>query len=190
LVAAQPLRERPWARLMTALYRTGQRADALASYRQLRAHLIDELGVEPGPGVRDLHQQVLAGGPLPATRLAPLVLTARVAPRQLRPDVRHFAGRITELSLLDDVLCGDTAGAAVVATINGTAGVGKTALAVRWAHQMANCSPTASSTPICAGTPRQARRLARGPGPVLARAGRRSRARRYGRGGRDVPIAA
>ena len=59
LVAQHPLRERLWASLMTALYRSGRQADALAAYARLRRLLIDELGVEPGPDLRALEQQLL-----------------------------------------------------------------------------------------------------------------------------------
>ena len=54
LGAAHPLRERLWGQLMTALYRTGQQAAALAAYGQVRRQLVAELGVEPGPGLREL----------------------------------------------------------------------------------------------------------------------------------------
>ena len=144
LVATHPLRERPWAQLMTALYRTGQRAAALACYRQLREHLVAELGIEPGPELGELHQQILAGDSLPARQPAAMVPAAQVMPRQLPPDVSHFTGRAAELDRLDALL--DTSGAGMPATvvitaINGTPGVGKTALAIRWAHRMASRFP-------------------------------------------------
>ena len=144
LVAAHPLRERPWGQLMTALYRTGQRAAALACYRQLREHLVAELGVEPGLELAGLHQQILAGDSLPARRSAAMVPQAQVMPRQLPPDVSCFTGRDAELGRLDAVL--GTSGARMPATvvitaINGTPGVGKTALAVHWAHRIASRFP-------------------------------------------------
>src|SRR6266487_1572085 len=63
LVAENPLRERFRAQLMLALYRCGRQGEALAVYRQARRYLIDELGVEPGAGLRGLHQQILDGDP-------------------------------------------------------------------------------------------------------------------------------
>jgi predicted ATPase len=59
LTAAHPFREELWALLMTALYRTGRQGDALAAYQRAREHLVDELGVEPGPRLRALEAQIL-----------------------------------------------------------------------------------------------------------------------------------
>lgn len=60
LVARHPFREALWGLLMTALYRTGRQADALAAYRSARQQLVDALGVEPGPSLRDLEARILA----------------------------------------------------------------------------------------------------------------------------------
>ncbi|MEV4139299.1 BTAD domain-containing putative transcriptional regulator [Dactylosporangium sp. NPDC049742] len=59
-VEQHPLRERAWAVLMTALFRAGRQADALAAYRRARQHLVTELGVEPGPELRAAETQILA----------------------------------------------------------------------------------------------------------------------------------
>ena len=70
-VRDHPLRERPWARLVLALYAAGRRADALAAYREVRAVLVDQLGVEPGAELRDLERAVLTGAdPAPLLRAA------------------------------------------------------------------------------------------------------------------------
>src|SRR5205814_73703 len=66
LVRQHPLRENLQAVLMRALAAAGQRAQALDAYRRARRVLVDELGVEPGPGLRAVHRRILAGEPDPA----------------------------------------------------------------------------------------------------------------------------
>jgi DNA-binding SARP family transcriptional activator/tetratricopeptide (TPR) repeat protein len=144
LVAGHPLRERLWGQLMTALYLAGQQAAALAAYRQLRVHLAAELGVEPDSRLQKLNEKILAGEPLPGAQTALLLHLARPVPRQLPPDASHFTGRAAELERLDGLV--DGSGAAplppvMTIVISGTAGVGKTALANRWAHQVADRFP-------------------------------------------------
>lgn len=63
LSAEHPLREPFWALLMVALHRAGRQADALAAYGQARTHLADEPGLDPGPQLRQPHQQLLTGDP-------------------------------------------------------------------------------------------------------------------------------
>ncbi|MFI8243850.1 BTAD domain-containing putative transcriptional regulator [Streptomyces sp. NPDC085866] len=65
LVAEHPLREAYHRQLMLALHRTGRQAEALAVHRDLRARLVEELGIEPGPSVREAHVEVLRGAPVP-----------------------------------------------------------------------------------------------------------------------------
>jgi len=135
---------------MTALYRSGRQADALAAYQRLRGTLDAELGLVPGPALRDLETAILRqdpalDAPLPiAVSLAgpaPSVASAGAAvtvpgPAQLPPPVAAFAGRGAELARLDALRPGPD-GDAVIAVIAGTAGVGKTTLAVHWAHRVA-----------------------------------------------------
>jgi DNA-binding SARP family transcriptional activator len=142
LAGAHPLRERLHALLMLALYRDSRQAEALAVYRQARAVLTEELGTEPGPELRQLHQQILVADPaLARTGPAPRrVIADGPAPRQLPAAVAGFTGRAPELAaltgMLDDAGAGGP-GAVVISAIGGTAGVGKTALALHWAHQVA-----------------------------------------------------
>ncbi|HEY7143553.1 MAG TPA: BTAD domain-containing putative transcriptional regulator [Streptosporangiaceae bacterium] len=150
LAAAEPLNERAHAALMLALAGSGQQAAALALFDELRRRLDDQLGVRPGAELADAQQRVLRQnlplkqGRLPAsghqrpgsTRAAPL------APRQLPATVPSFAGRAAELAALTKALDEGGAGERVrIMTITGVAGVGKTALAVHWAHHVARRFP-------------------------------------------------
>jgi DNA-binding SARP family transcriptional activator len=155
LVQEYPMREHPHAMLMLALYRCGRQAEALAAYQVARRILVRELGVEPGVELRQLHHRILAADPAltglgavrarPAPRAADAaVILARVVPRQLPGIAAHFTGRVAELAALDGMLKearDHEPGTVVISAIGGTAGVGKTALAVRWAHRVAGQFP-------------------------------------------------
>jgi DNA-binding SARP family transcriptional activator/tetratricopeptide (TPR) repeat protein len=147
LAARHPLRERLHAQLMLALYRGGRPAEALVAYRCARDALVEELGTEPGRELRELHRRILAADPAlaaPSPAIRPGTGTPAVVPRQLPTPVRHFAGRDTELAILTDMLdpaAQQAPGPVVISAIGGTAGVGKTALAVHWAHQAARRFP-------------------------------------------------
>jgi DNA-binding SARP family transcriptional activator len=144
LAAAEPLRERLQGLLMLALYRDGRRADALAAFRNARRVLIDEVGVEPGAELQRLHRQILNADPALNVSVAPPPgAVPPVVPRQLPTAVAHFVGRETELSRLDALatVAEGAGGSVVIAVIGGTAGVGKTALAVQWAHRAADRFP-------------------------------------------------
>lgn len=131
LVAEHPFREGLVALLMTALYRSDRQADALELYRVTHRRLVDELGVEPGPVLREAHDAVLS-------QHAGVVSSGQVVPRQLPADLVRFTGRDEHLRALDASLSSSTV---VITSIAGVAGVGKTALAVHWAHRVSESFP-------------------------------------------------
>ena len=151
LIAREPLDERANARLMIALAATGQQAAALSLYENVRQRLDDELGIRPGGELGNAHllvlrQQITPAEAAPAAHAGYLDLAASdwPVPRQLPAPVRHFAGRAGELRALTglvDQAAQESPGPVVISAIGGTAGVGKTALAVHWAHQMASRFP-------------------------------------------------
>ena len=147
LAVQHPLRERFHAQLMLAFYRCGRQAEALAAYHDARQVLIDELGTEPGPELRQLHQQVLSADPAlaaPEPEPAPASRANTAVPRELPAKVASFTGRSGELLALTKLInepVAETPGTVVISAIGGTAGVGKTALAVHWAHQVIDRFP-------------------------------------------------
>jgi tetratricopeptide (TPR) repeat protein len=200
-IAEHPLVEPLTETLMRALYAAGRVAAALDCYTRVRERLADELGVDPGPELRRLHQAILRGeldrpgpAPAPATSGQPATISGQPAtisdepatasgataatvsggtaatasgaavarggtvpggtaapvrpssgevPAQLPADVYGFTGRERQLERLDSALraAAEQPTAAVILALWGTAGVGKTALAVHWAHRVADRFP-------------------------------------------------
>jgi DNA-binding SARP family transcriptional activator len=142
LTRAHPGHERLWGHLLTALYRAGRRSEALEAYQRARAGLVEESGLEPSPALVEIHRQVLGQDPALLGTARPVVTGAAAPaarPAQLPAATAGFAGRQRELAELDRALAGTAA--VVISAISGTAGVGKTALAVHWAHQVADRFP-------------------------------------------------
>ncbi|WP_033433789.1 AfsR/SARP family transcriptional regulator [Saccharothrix syringae] len=132
-----PLDERVAGQLLLALVRGGRRHEALHRYEALRAALAEELGVDPGPALRELHQRILTADPaLAAPEPAPAA-PATPVPRQLPAAPASFTGRDRELAELVDA----HAGAGVLTAISGPGGIGKTWLALHWSHRFADRFP-------------------------------------------------
>ncbi|WP_170305225.1 AfsR/SARP family transcriptional regulator [Kitasatospora viridis] len=185
LCQEHPLDERLHERLMLALHQDGRTVDALAAYRAARQALVRELGVEPGPVLRRLHDRILGGGPQPAHAQdppagAPAVVAARpapaaarsaqppqadrpalvgtVVPAQLPSALTDFTGRDVELERLVELLSAPVDGVAV-AVISGCGGLGKSALALQAAHRVRDHYPDGQLFAALAGhsgAPRQA----------------------------------
>jgi DNA-binding SARP family transcriptional activator len=141
IVSEYPLRERFTAQLMISLYRAGRRARALAAYRAMHRRLAAELQTEPGRDVRELYAAIEAeddslifpGSGIRSTAATANVQHRSVTPGQLPPTSGAFVGRVSEL----EDLATNTDGAGPV-MVSGMAGVGKTELALRFAHHVAD----------------------------------------------------
>jgi DNA-binding SARP family transcriptional activator len=171
LLAGNPIREGLWLLLMQALDGTGRHAEALDAYGQARRAIADELGVDPGPELRQLYADMLAkddklaregsdapgsisavtvkAGSRPAESAAPRaearVARAVPAPAQLPADVTDFTGREDQVRHLCAMLSSASAdadpGAVRIALVAGSGGLGKTSLAVHAAHRVKGAFP-------------------------------------------------
>jgi DNA-binding SARP family transcriptional activator/tetratricopeptide (TPR) repeat protein len=144
LLDRHPLRQRAWAQLMLGLYRTGDVAGALAAYQQARQAIAEQTGMEPGPELARLHDDILHHRPGPTPpRPATDDPSAGGRPEQLPLAVAGFIGRQAELERLDALVDEPADGptTVVISAISGMAGIGKTALALHWAHRAAPAFP-------------------------------------------------
>ena len=158
--AQHPLDEGLQARLILVLAATGHQAEALDVHRTVRTRLADELGVQPGPELQAALQRVLGrtrapGAVTPARAARPAEpgedaeeapepdAVATIRPAQLPVDLPAFTGRRSELAHVRELLPGSDASTptVVISAIGGMAGVGKTTLAVHWAHSVADRFP-------------------------------------------------
>lgn len=138
LVTTRPFDEDLHRQLILALYRSGQQAESLARYHRLKRALADELGLDPGQGLRDLEAAILRQDSALDVRNQPVTIAPTPppvrAPAQLPLSTAAFAARGKEIERLDEVIAGHTESVCIV-VVSGTAGVGKTTLAVHWAHR-------------------------------------------------------
>lgn len=155
IVDAHPLRERLVGQLMLGLAGCGRQADALSLFGHIRAELAEQLGVEPAAELSAAHLRVLrhqlseSAPPAPSATASSARSTTPTAPAGLPSDRAGFVGREAELAELDALAArlipadraSGPAHPALIAAIDGTAGVGKTALAVHWAHRIRHLFP-------------------------------------------------
>ncbi|WP_425764048.1 BTAD domain-containing putative transcriptional regulator [Micromonospora sp. DT229] len=147
LLDRYPLRQRAWMHLMSALYASGDVAGALAAFRQVRRVLAEETGMDPGPELTRLHDDILHHRRHPngwsVTDDRGVRAVARVRPAQLPFGPPGFVGRELELTRLDAAVDDRADGptTVVISAICGMAGIGKSALALHWAHRVADRFP-------------------------------------------------
>jgi DNA-binding SARP family transcriptional activator len=149
LTTTEPYRERPWRLLMLALHRAGRRPHALAAYQRLWQIWTDDLGIEPGRDMRELHRQMLdddpsltdlSGPPAPVRAGRPTRLPEPVA-AQLPPTLADFTGRADQTDTLTAALAPSVGTGLRGVMVYGPGGMGKTALAVRVGHLLRPAYP-------------------------------------------------
>ncbi|MFE7757225.1 BTAD domain-containing putative transcriptional regulator [Streptomyces sp. NPDC057429] len=180
LLDEHPFRERQAGLLMQALALSGRRAEALQVYKEIRYRLEDELGVEPSAELRGIHRRVLEGdgptGAVPTQAPPERPAASAPPPRQLPAVTTRFTGRTGELRRLDDLHAAGERAALVV----GPAGVGKTTLAVHWAHRMTRSFPDGHLFLNLRGFDRAGPMMMQEAVPLLLQA--------LGHSARDIPV--
>ncbi|WP_326809829.1 tetratricopeptide repeat protein [Streptomyces scopuliridis] len=144
--AQHPLDERLTGQFMLALYRSGRASDALTCYHRLRRRLAEELGTDPGPQLQQLHQQILTADhalTVPKPEPAPHTAARTPIPRQLPSRPSSFTGREHQVAALTKALdsANEPGGTVAISAIGGSGGIGKTWLALHWAHDHINRFP-------------------------------------------------
>ena len=157
-----PLRERLWELRMLALYRAGRQAEALRAYTEIRDRLVDELGVDPGSGLRELETRVLDHDPslIAEHPPAPRAPALPSVPGNLPEPLSRFLGRDAELER-----AGEAIASSRLVTLIGPGGVGKTRLAIEaaarlreqhpggtWLIELAGVTDPEGVAPAAAGT--------------------------------------
>ena len=141
LTERYPLDETLARRLMVAYYRCGRQADALQFYLTISRSLSTETGVDPSPELQELQQRILHHDPSLGYVPQPLFGQTR-RPHTLPDPVAEFTGRVEEIGTLTaDVDASVSEAASNVTVIEGMPGIGKTTLAIRIAHELADRYP-------------------------------------------------
>ena len=140
LVVTEPVDEHWWALLMTAQYRQGRQGEALRTFQTARSVLGEELGLEPGPELRELEQRILAQDPT----LRPAGGRSSEAPRHHDRRIGRIPNRLTSIIGRDDVLAdlGEELTSARLVTLLGPGGAGKTTIATELARHASTRSVT------------------------------------------------
>ena len=133
-VATHPFQESLWELLITAMYRAGRQADALATYQRVRNHLAEELGLDPRPQLQELEQRILVQDPsLDLTSRVPARVQATRSTGNLPSLTAALVGRMKEVAAVSDLLDRER-----LVEIVGPGGIGKTAVAIAVGRRLAS----------------------------------------------------